>query len=353
MFEAIFIGMSLFEAAVWFLGGLIFTGIGLAFFVDSVWFRRHAERKRARILGVIGRKKTEKKGQSHYWPVYEYTARSGESVRVRASSSGSLAGNMPDSFRDILVDPEDPYDARSVVPIGMIVGVVCFFIGMGLFAISNTVNDNMGLVSLAVVALVALMGLKASVTRKSSSGPKKPRLQRKLSDRKKKQRTPDLSEILTLEEHLAVLRGFDSSRRKWLPIVALIAVALLVFGVWRGRELVLLQSMGSRAEGTVVRIESKHDSSGEGGGTTYYSVVRFEAEDGGDVTFRDGIGASHPIDRRGEILGVMYDPAIPATAMIDRGMWNWAIPGGCMALGGIVAICSVRGAAGGFRRRSL
>jgi hypothetical protein len=39
MFEAIFVGMSLFEAAVWFLGGLLLGGIGFAFFVDSILFR--------------------------------------------------------------------------------------------------------------------------------------------------------------------------------------------------------------------------------------------------------------------------------------------------------------------------
>ncbi len=71
MVEAIFVGMSLFESAVWFLGGLLLGGIGLAFFVDSILFRRRAVQKRARILGVI-RNKQGKGGQSVYWPVYEY-----------------------------------------------------------------------------------------------------------------------------------------------------------------------------------------------------------------------------------------------------------------------------------------
>jgi hypothetical protein len=45
MFEALFVGASLFEAAVWFVGGLLLGGIGLAFFVDSLLFRRRAVKK--------------------------------------------------------------------------------------------------------------------------------------------------------------------------------------------------------------------------------------------------------------------------------------------------------------------
>ena len=60
MFEALFVGASLFEAAVWFVGGLLLGGIGLAFFVDSLVFRRRAVKKRARILGVIGKKQGQR-----------------------------------------------------------------------------------------------------------------------------------------------------------------------------------------------------------------------------------------------------------------------------------------------------
>jgi hypothetical protein len=70
MFEAMFVGASLFEAEIWFLGGLLLGGIGVAVFIDSLLFRRRAEKKRARILGVIG-KKQSKGGQAVYWPVYE------------------------------------------------------------------------------------------------------------------------------------------------------------------------------------------------------------------------------------------------------------------------------------------
>jgi hypothetical protein len=350
MFEDLFVGASLFEAAVWFLGGLLLGGIGLAFFVDSLLFRRRAVKRRARILGVIG-KKRGKGGQVTYWPVYEHMGDDGELIQTRASASGGLAGNLPGAFRDVLVDPDDPYDVRSLTPIGMIVGFVCLGAGAGLFAISNTVNENMGLVSLLAIALVGAMAAKAIVTSKRDKPITRGRLKQKLFEKRKQQRVPDLSKLLTREDHLAALCKLDSSRRKWLPLVALLGLGILVFGIWRGRDLVVLQSVGSRSDGTVVRIESKSNPGSETSQTTYYSVVRFESASGREVTFRDGIGSNHPIDKRGEIVGVIYDPEDLERAIIDRGIWNWAIPGGCGLFGVLILAASLRGLAGAHRRR--
>jgi hypothetical protein len=233
----------------------------------------------------------------------------------------------------------------------MIVGIVCLATGAGLFAISNTVNDNMGLVSLLAIALVGAMGLKAFVTGKRDKPAVRGRFRQKLFERKKRKRIPALSKILTREDHLAALRKLDSSRRKWLPLVALLALGILAFGAWRGRDLVVLQSIGSQADGTVVRIESESNPGSEGSQTTYYSVVRFETASGRGVTFRDAIGSSHPIDERGEIVRVIYDPADLERAIIDRGVWNWAIPGGCGVVGALILAASLRGLIGAHRRR--
>jgi hypothetical protein len=349
MFEALFIGASFFEAAVWFVGGLLFGGIGFAFFVDSLLFRRRAVKKRARILGVIGNKQG-KGGQVTYWPVYEHTGVDGERIQTRASTSGSLAGNLPGAARAVLVDPDNPYDVRSCTPIGMIVGIVCLVAGAGLFAISNSVNENMGLVSLLAIALVGVMAAKALVTGARDKPITRGRLGQKWFDKRKKKRIPDLSKILTRDDHLAALRKLDASRRKWLPLVALLALGILAFGIWRGRDLVVLQSIGSRTEAVVVRIESRSNPGSEGSQATYYSVVRFETAGGREVTFRDSIGSNHPIDRRGEVVWVIYDPGDVERAIIDRGIWNWAIPGCCGLLGALILVASLRGLVGAHRR---
>jgi hypothetical protein len=148
------------------------------------------------------------------------------------------------------------------------------------------------------------------------------------------------------------LRKLDSARRKWLPLVALLGLGILAFGVWRGREFAVLQGIGSRTHGTVVRIESTSNPGSETDQLTYYSIVRFETTDGREVTFRDSIGASHPIDKRGEIVQVIFDPADLERVIIDRGFWNWAIPGGCGFFGALILGASLRGLIGAHRRRA-
>jgi hypothetical protein len=296
-------------------------------------------------------KKQGKGGQFVYWPVYEYTADSGDLIQTRASSSGNLAENLPGTFRDVRVDPDNPYDVRGLVPAGMVFGIIFLIVGAGLFAISNSVNDNMGVVSLVAIALVGAMAVKTFITSKRDKPIARGRLKRKSLERQKKKRIPDLSKILSHEDHLAALRSRDASWRKWLPLVALVGAGVLAFGIWRGRDLVVLQSIGTRTEGTVVRIESETNSSSGESGYTYYSVVRFATAAGREVTFRDGVGSSHPIDERGEILGVLYDPGDLESAIIDRGIWNWAIPGGCGLLGGLTLLGSLSGLIGAFRRR--
>jgi hypothetical protein len=277
----------------------------------------------------------------------------GDLIQTRASTSGSLVANQPGAFRDVRVDPDDPHNVRGLTPIGMILGIIFIAVGAGLFAISSSVNDNMGLVSLVAIALIGVMAVKWIVTSKRDKPITRGRLNQKWFERRKQKRTPDLSKILTREEHLAALRKLDSSRRKWLPLLALVGAGILAFGIWRGRDLVLLQSIGTRTEGTVVRIESESNSSSEGSRYTYYSVVQFETAAGREVTFRDGIGSSHPIDERGEILGVIYDPGNLERAIIDRGIWNWAIPGVCGFFGGFILLASLKAWIGAFRRRGM
>jgi hypothetical protein len=55
----------------------------------------------------------------------------------------------------------------------------------------------------------------------------------------------------------------------------------------------------------------------------------------------------------GEVLGVIYDPGNLERAIIDRGFWNRAIPGGCGVFGGFTLLASLSGLIGAFRRRGM
>jgi hypothetical protein len=50
---------------------------------------------------------------------------------------------------------------------------------------------------------------------------------------------------------------------------------------------------------------------------------------------------------------VIYDPADLERAIIDRGSWNWAIPGGSGFFGALILATSLRGLGGAYRRRGV
>jgi hypothetical protein len=90
-----------------------------------------------------------------------------------------------------------------------------------------------------------------------------------------------------------------------------------------------------RGQGVVVEMASNHSSDS----TTYSPVVEFEAF-GRKYRFKDSIGSNPPSHRTGESVAVLYDPANPKDARIDRGRWNKAIP---LLVGGFGALLCMLG----------
>ena len=67
---------------------------------------------------------------------------------------------------------------------------------------------------------------------------------------------------------------------------------------------------------------------------TYAPVVEFDHA-GKKYRFKDSVSSNPPSYRTGQRVGVLYDPADPRDARIDRGRWNKVVPilsGGCGAL---------------------
>lgn len=352
MFDAVFKGMVVFEAAVWFIGGLIMTGTGAAFFLDSFFFRRRARRVQARVVGMIGNKNS-KTGQGAYTPVYEYTTETGERLQVKASSSGSLAKYMPETYRDVLVDPEDPYDVRGPVPVGMIAGFVIAATGGGLFTISYSVNENVLLVALVAALLLVFQGARLFARHRRDIPMAREMFREKLRTRKKEKYGGDYAHrVLSYEDHVAALRRQDKSAKIWMPVIIVIGAGLLAFGIWRGQNLATLMDQGLRTDGKIVRIESERGS-GPDSNIMYYSIAAFKTSDGRTMEFRDSIGASHAIDKKGDGVKILYMPSAPEDAMIDRGLWNWALPGGSAVLGFLLLWLGAKSLAGVFNRRAL
>ena len=126
----------------------------------------------------------------------------------------------------------------------------------------------------------------------------------------------------------------------------LAAVLFLSFGYATGRVHAHLFFKGALTRGTIVGLKpvlfNRRSSSGSNWYTTIYEptvefttndrVVRFQEFKGSES--RAGLGWSVP---------VLYDPADPAVAMIDRGFWNWLPWAPFFAIGLILALASLKG----------
>lgn len=126
----------------------------------------------------------------------------------------------------------------------------------------------------------------------------------------------------------------DSSRRALALVFVvpglLVAVAFLFWGIMRhaGRR------HWKRAEGEVV--DMKADTSGG-----YSPVVEFETSPGQKQSFDGNVVTDPPRYRVGEHVAVLFDPSEPSTAMIDRALEHYFVPGLFSGMGLLFALAGL------------
>ena len=138
-----------------------------------------------------------------------------------------------------------------------------------------------------------------------------------------------------------------NSRYVFLPQL-LVALALLGFAYFTGKANAHLLLKGAHAEGRIVgfqkrlfRTSNGLISTGTRGRNVYLPIVEFEAG-GALVRFEEqkliptgeGVGWTVP---------VLYDPANPSVAMIDRANWNWFPWGPALAIAVLLLFSSIKG----------
>jgi hypothetical protein len=109
----------------------------------------------------------------------------------------------------------------------------------------------------------------------------------------------------------------------WTAFFNLFFAGFCLWGVYAGYTSWKLDNEGETTTGTVVRLEESSDS--EGGCCVYSPVVEFEA--GGQAYSFEGDNASDPPAYKvGEQVEVIYHPADPATAQINKWTERWLFP---------------------------
>lgn len=119
---------------------------------------------------------------------------------------------------------------------------------------------------------------------------------------------------------------------------------LLLLGYVIGKDHLNLVRHGVRASGIVVdyRAESFRNSRNFSS-TGYMPIVQFQVADR-VVQFKDWLGSSIAGPRRRPVI-VLYDPANPIIAMIDRPVLNWIPWAPTMAIGVFLLFVGLRGLA--------
>lgn len=109
----------------------------------------------------------------------------------------------------------------------------------------------------------------------------------------------------------------------WTVFFNLFFAGFCLWGVYAGYTSWTLDREGETATGTVVRLVESSDS--EGGCCVYSPVVEFEA-DGRTYSFEGDNASDPPAYKVGEQVDVIFDPADPDTAQINKWTERWLFP---------------------------
>ncbi|PCI56946.1 MAG: hypothetical protein COB36_01360 [Alphaproteobacteria bacterium] len=272
-----------------------------------------------------------------YYSVFEYAAPNGDRMEhMGEMGSNSLLNKIPGKRVDLMVFPDSPGKVRRpslVLPIfGLVFLLPGLFIGHMFVA---TFDANYMFFVLLVVGIIFL-GRKIL---KATKGMSWQDIKKGWNEHQGEGVTLNFStkpkelkgRVLDKEEILKRFKIQSKSARISGYIMLVIACGLAGGTYYSGLDMIDRLQNGVRAPAEVVRIKSQYSSSSDSSGYTYYAIVAFADKNGRSVEFKDSVGASSPMYKRGDAVDVIYYPDKPRDAIIDRGVFNWGLSGGLAA----------------------
>jgi hypothetical protein len=332
MFDLFVSGVQAYNQVGFFIGAAICLGIGGFILGYSLYWRLHAVRATGTIIGVTAK-------DNLYTPVYRYTLPNGETHEAKSDTgSGWLKGKETGRVVPLLVSAHNPTEARTKNNYSLELISVLFIIpGLWLGHTALTIYPVTWMTWVMAGAL--LLYFVERVHRIFI-----PKGERLSIAEWRKQHNLDGSASIDLKEVKPVEQLFAPgkrppwiSNRQWAPLVGLFALLLAGIGVFQSYKMSRLEASGLRAPGAVVSLKEEES----GNDSSYYPVVRYQTDKNLSVEFKDSIGSNPPSYRTGDKVTVLYLANEPQRAVIDRGVWNWVIPGLLLLGAGFVSWLTV------------
>lgn len=330
---------------------IIFIAFGLAFifFFGLMFFLANRSSQSS-----ANPKKKKGLWSEYYYPIYEYTTPQGERMEHIEDMGGSTFLHcMPGKQVTLLMFPGNPPKVKKASVLGIILGVI--FLTPGLF-IANVAVSQFETSFVSVLLVLGIIGYGLfKVYQKYLLIPEEERRKgwamirsgeafasenfsvtstsKIISGAKGRRMTPDeIRARIGSQKRTTVIGAF---------VMILISGGLGVGAYYAQKSMVEYSSRGIKAEGKVTGFQSKDSDDS----VVYHAIIEFTDQSGNSVKFQDSVGSSDPGFKRGDKVTVLYLPEKPAAAMVDRGIFNWALSLGL----GFGALLLLWGALASFR----
>jgi hypothetical protein len=337
MFTLIFSALSALNQVAVFAGGLVCWGLGGLLVGNAIYWRLHAVRVQGEVIGV-------RRNGNSLNSVYRYTSASGETIEATSlEGSSSVSGRETGRLVPLWVLAEKPNQVQEAGNhIFTVVGAVLLGAGAALFWVGATAWRTGPMTWLVAAALLLHLALKLRGIIAPRRALSALRTAAETANSAPPQRIEDVTTLTEFRERQTQQRA---QLTRLAPFLVLAGLGVLALGVHQSRVLLRLEASGVRTAGRVTALSPSTDSNG---GITYHPQVCYADARGQTVVFRDPTGTNPPLYHVGQSVTVLYAPDEPATAIIDRGVWNW-LPSALLYLFG--AVCLAGGLAA-WRRRA-
>lgn len=303
-----------FAQTGYIIGGTVLLLIGGVLLVDWLRWKAKAEEVEAEVIGL-------KQRGDVFLPVYRYTRDGITQEAVSNTGSSSIKGQETGARVKILILPHDLSRAQPArAPIWPLAGLLLAAPGLYLVWLGFTkyAVTEFTWATLAVLAIISFNRFRRSIIPKHQRrGREEWRLRNRMEldalpvyTAEDIRQSPDIIRREARHEKQAAVMG---------PLLMLAGAAAIAGALYFGGDTLDLLGAES-AKGEVIQLAS--DAEGN-----YSAIVTFNA-DGRDITFRDRLATNPSLYDEGEKVNVLYKKDdIEKSAMIDRGAFNWIVPG--------------------------